>query len=147
MKNYYYPEKNYYYLAIVLPKLSIDEKPEMPFYEFAELLKENLTPTDYDKTRRMRWLFDLRNIRAFWLHHPLDYWGNLNEVQLEDALLTREDTELPSYFFDFLDEHDTKESRLKLFPKIMSKYFASEAETGSTGFLKALRTLERNLIL
>jgi len=62
MKNYYYPEKNYYYLAIVLPKLSIDEKPEMPFYEFAELLKENLTPTDYDKTRRMRWLFDLRNV-------------------------------------------------------------------------------------
>jgi Protein of unknown function (DUF2764) len=146
MKSYYYLEKNYYYLAIVLPKLSIDEKPEMPFYEFVTLLKENLTPNDYDKTRRMRWLYDLRNIRAFWRHQPLDYWGNLNEVQLEDALLTREDAELPSYFFDFLDEYDTKEGRLEYFPKIMSQYFASEAETG-TGFIKALRTLERNLIL
>ncbi len=136
----------YYYLSIVLPRLYLDEKPELTFHEFERLLQENLSESDYDKTRRLRWFFDLRNIRAYWKKEPLDYWGTLNEIQLEDALLTREGKELPSYLYDYLSEHETLEERQKYFPKVMSTYFATEASQ-NTGFLRDLRAFERNLRL
>jgi Protein of unknown function (DUF2764) len=138
--------QNYYYLATVLPKLEIGVKPDMTFQEFITLLKENLTKADYDKTRRLRWFYDFRNVRAYWKGEPLDYWGNLNEVQLEDAILEREGDALPEYFYKFLDEHESKEERLKYFPQLMSTYFATEA-TETTGFLRKLRAFERNLRL
>lgn len=138
--------KNYYYLATVLPKLEIGVKPEITYEEFVTLLKDNLTPSDYDKTRRLRWLYDLRNVRSYWKGERLDYWGNLNQVELEDVLLTREGGELPDYFYDFLDEYQSKEDRLKYYPKILSEYFASEA-VESSGFLKKLRNFERNMRL
>ena len=137
---------NYYYLATVLPKLSLDEKPDMTFHEFERLLQENLSPSDYDKTRRLRWFFDLRNVKAYWKKEPLDYWGNLDEVQLEDALLTKESRELPEYLYDFLIEHESFEERQKFFPKVMSTYFAEEVQQ-NVGFLKSLRAYERNLRL
>jgi hypothetical protein len=137
---------NYYYLATVLPKLTLDEKPDMTFHEFEVLLQENLSASDYDKTRRFRWFFDLRNVRAHWKKEPLDYWGTLNEVQIEDALLTREGRELPGYLYDYLNEHESQEERQKYFPQMMSTYFATEA-TQNTGFLHDLRAFERNLRL
>jgi Protein of unknown function (DUF2764) len=137
---------NYYYLATVLPKLTLGEKPEISFHEFITLLQDNLTPSDYDKTRRLRWFYDLLNIRAYWKGDPLDYWGNLDEVQLEDAVLVREGGELPNYFYEYLDEYEHKEDRQKHFQQVISDYFRSEA-INNTGFLKKLRSFERNLRL
>jgi hypothetical protein len=137
---------NYYYLATVLPKLSLDEKPDMTFHEFERLLQENLSPNDYDKTRRLRWFFDLRNVKAYWKKEPLDYWGNLDEVQLEEALFTKESCELPKYLYDFLSEHESLEERQRFFPQVMSTYFTEEVKQ-NTGFLKSLRAMERNLRL
>lgn len=137
---------NYYYLATVLPKLSLSEKPEISFHEFITLLQENLTARDYDKTRRLRWFYDLLNIKAYWKGDLLDYWGNLDEVQLEEALLVREGKDLPNYFYGFLDEYEHKEDRQKHFSRIISDYFKSEA-INNTGFLKNLRAFERNFRL
>ncbi len=137
---------NYYYLATVLPKLSLDEKPEMSFHEFERLLQENLSPADYDKTRRLRWFFDLRNVKAYWKKQPLDYWGNLDEVQLEDALLTKESRDLPAYLYDFLGEYENLDERQKNFHKVMTQYFYQEVEQ-NVGFLKSLRAFERNIRL
>jgi hypothetical protein len=136
---------NYYYLATVLPKLTLGEKPEITFQEFITLLKENLSDADYDKTRKLRWFYDLLNIKAHWKKDPLDYWGNLDEVQLEDALLAREG-ELPDYFYRFLDEYENKDQRLKYFPKILTEYFVVESKN-NMGFLKKLRSFERDLRL
>ena len=138
--------KNYYYLATVLPKLEIGVKPEITYQEFVTLLKDNLTPSDYDKTRRLRWLYDLRNVRSYWKRGAPGLLGNLNQVELEDVLLTREGGQLPDYFYDFLDEYQSKEDRLKYYPKILSEYFASEA-VESTGFLRKLRNFERKMRL
>lgn len=138
--------KNYYYLATILPKLEIGEKPDITYQEFVTLLKENLTKSDYDKTRRLRWLYDLRNIRAYWKGEPLDYWGNLNDVELEDVLLTREGGELPDYLYKFLDEHESREDRKKYFPQVLTEYFANEARE-SSGFLRKFRSFERKMRL
>ncbi len=138
--------KQYYYLSIVLPKLVLDEKPEISFHEFDQLLQENLTPSDFDKMRRMRWFYDLRNVRAYWKKEPLDYWGTLNENQLEDALLTREGNELPGYLYDYLNEYDSPEERQRHFSKVISTYFAEEASQ-NTGFLRDYRAFERNIRL
>lgn len=137
---------NYYYLATVLPKLTLGEKPEISFQEFITLLQENLTPSDYAKTRRLRWFYDLLNIRAHWKGDPLDYWGNLDAVQLEDALLVREENELPEYFYGYLDEYEHKEDRQKHYQQVISGYFKSEAVNNS-GFVKKLRSFERDLRL
>ena len=138
--------KQYYYLSTVLPKLSLDEKPEISFHEFELLLQENLTPRDFEKVRRLRWFYDLRNVRAYWKKEPLDYWGTLNEAELEEALLTREANELPDYLYDYLTEYDSMEERQRHFSKIISTYFAKEAGQ-RPGFLRDLRAFERDLRL
>lgn len=137
---------NYYYLATVLPKLEIEEKPDITFQEFITLLRENLTPADYNKVKRLRWFFDLQNIRAYWKGEPLEYWGNLDAVQLEDALLTRDKEELPRYFYSFMDKYEQKQDRLNHFQEVIAQYLQTEAAT-NTGFLKKMRSFERNLRL
>jgi hypothetical protein len=135
----------YYYLATVLPKLHIGVPPEISFHEFLTLLKDNLTKSDLHKVAQIRWFYDIQNIRAFWNHEALDYWGNLNTNELEEALLNREGP-LPSYVFDFLNEHESEEDRKKYFAVLMATFFAQES-TQSSKFLREYYRFERDLRL
>lgn len=137
---------NYYYLAISLPQLRIGTPPEMGFHEFITLLKENLSHSDLLKTHQIRWYYDIQNMRALWNHEPLDYWGTLNENELEEVLLNREGGGLPSYVFDFLNQYETTEERKKYFPLLLITFFNEESKH-SSGFLKEYNRFERNLRL
>ena len=137
---------NYYFLATSLPKLQIGVPPDIDFQEFQTLLLENLNEGDYEKTRYIRWFYDIENIRRYWMKEPLDYWGNLEINDLEEALLSKEEGDLPKYVYNFFDIHPSLDERLPLFPQLLVTYYA-DLEKKTNGFLKKYAQFERNLRL
>jgi len=135
---------NYYFLGTLLPDLRIGEPPEVGFSELDQLMKDNLTTADYEKTRTLRNLYDISNLRSYWKGEPLDPTGNFNQVELEEALITR--TMLPSYVFNFVDKYPTNEERLSHYPELLSNFY-KDAISKATGFFKYYLTLEREVRL
>lgn len=131
---------NYYFVATALPPLQLGVPPEITFEEFDNLLKDNLTAEDYAKTQVVRRFYDIQNIRAFWKKEGLDPRGNLNELTLEEALLTREG--FPDYVYDFLDAYETIEDKLHNFPRLVAMFFQYESEEAE-GFLREYLNFER----
>lgn len=116
----------------------------MTFNELEILLAENLLPGDYKQTEILRSLYDILNIRALWKGDPFDPHGNLNENELEEAVVDQ--VGLPKYVTDFLDTYKTKEERLNFFPKLISKFFKEESKNADP-FLKKYLEFERELQL
>lgn len=137
---------NYYFLGTALPALQVGVPPDISFTEFMNLLNENLNDKDMEKIRRIRLFYDIENIRAFWRKEPLDYWGNLDVNQLEEALIERESKVLPEYVYDYLDANESLEQRLKNFPLLLSQYFQDQIKH-SEGFQKKYFEFERDLRL
>lgn len=130
----------YYYVGVSLPPLSFDAPPEITFAAFEDLLRNNLAKGDYEQTRRMQDLYDLLNLRSLWLGEELDPRGNLNEVELEEALVNN--AGLPPYVYDFLARYDKIADRLRHFPWLLARFFQYAIEE-SSGFLRDYLTFER----
>lgn len=135
---------NYYFLGTLLPELHIGEVPEIGFREYKQLLKENLSASDYAKTRVIRNLHDIFNLRFYWKGEPLDPFGNLKDSDFEEAFATR--SMLPSYVFEYMDKYENKSEQLHHFPALLATFFNEEIEQ-SSGFFKAYLILERELRL
>lgn len=135
---------SYYYLSTALPELRLGNPPEISFKYLAFLLKENLSQSDFEKTKVIRLFFDLENIRSLWRKEPLDSRGIFDENSLEEALIIG--TGLPSYVYDFLEKYDHLNERLSHFPYIISAYFQNEIPKAE-GFLKKYLIFERSLRL
>jgi len=135
---------NYYFLGTLLPSLVIGEAPEIGFDELDQLFKENLSNVDYEKTRTIRNLYDISNLRAYWKGEPLDKYGNFSYNELEEALATR--SMLPAYVFDFMDKYTSKEEKLKHYPELLAVFFKN-AIGNASGFFKYYLSLERELRL
>lgn len=129
----------YYFLATALPPLQIGVPPEISFEEFDHLLRENLTAKDMQKVKVIRRYYDIMNIRALWRGQPFDLHGNLNEMELEAALVEHQG--LPEYIYAILDRYDRQESQLHNFPALTSAYYANEIK-GFNGFLKKYLNFE-----
>lgn len=134
----------YFFTTSCLPTLKIGEPPEMTFEELEILLHDNLLPRDYEQTQILRRYYDILNIRAFWKGEPLDPHGNLDENELQEAVLDHVD--LPHYVLQFLDTYKPKEERLKHFPLLISQFFKWEVKRANP-FLKEYLNFERNLQL
>lgn len=132
--------KRYYFLASLLPMLKMGRHPEFPFWEFKELCKQNLTPSDMEKNRTIRRYVDLLNLRAFWQKKELDPHGNYDEKELEEILLLEEG--FPDYVFEFLRDYESLEDRLKHFSKLLVQFFNEEIEKADY-FLKDYLIFER----
>lgn len=139
-------KKNYYFLAISLPKLEIGQVPDIDLTELETLLKDNLSSGDMEQVIRLRKFYDVLNIRAYWTGTPFDYWGNLDEAELEEELLTQEFGVFPRYLGTYLNEYESREERLKHFPQLLKRYFDAAIEE-STGFMKWYLKFERDLRL
>lgn len=135
----------YYFLATILPALQIGVPPEIDSQELLNLLKINLSVSDYGKVERLLGLYDIYNIRAFWTGEPLDQWGTLDKNALEEALIVREGP-LPPFVFEYLQDHENQEDRLKDFPILFVKFFENLAST-TQGFEREYALFERNLRL
>lgn len=119
-----------YFVGALLPELRLEAPPEMKFDELMTLLELNLSFDDLKKVAVLRRIFDIYHMRAFLKGKPLSEKGNLDENELEEALLTGEG--LPDYF-----------SEKQPFGELLSRYFKEEMAI-STGFLKALLKMERD---
>lgn len=135
---------NYYFLATLLPQLEIGIPPDLDYLELSSLLKINLTDADYKKVETIRRYFDIQNLRSFWREEPLNFRGNLNENELEEALLTQ--SGLPGYVFDFEERFEKIPDRLHHFASLITSYFNEEIQNSDGFVLKYLR-FERDLRL
>ncbi len=124
---------NYYFVAASLPTLVLGQKPEITFDELMKRLEINLSKKDLEQVSVMRRLIDIQNMRSLLLEEPIDPRGNLDEKELDEALLIQ--NILPGYVFDFLDQFETLPDRLRNFFGLFSKFFLEETPKQS-GFLK-----------
>ena len=134
----------YYFVGTSLPELKIGEEPEISFEAFDELLRLNLTPSDYEKTKSLRLLFDLENLALFLQGKPLSLYGGLQSVDFEEALL--EGGHFPEWIEQFLQDFQSNQERLQAFPKLWA-YFASEYIPKTKGFLRSYFEFDRKLRL
>jgi hypothetical protein len=131
---------NYYFLAASLPPLTLGEKPDFSFEELVARLEINLTKDDLEQTTVFRRFIDLNNIRMLFLEDAIDPRGNLNEKELDQALLLQDD--LPQYVFDFLDQFENIQEKIRFFSGLLAHYFSEEGEQ-QRGFLKSYLKFER----
>ncbi len=131
---------NYYFLAASLPPLVLGEKPELTYEELNARLEINLTKEDFEKVVVFRRFTDINNIRALLLEEPIEPQGNLQEKELDEALLIH--NILPVYVFDFLDQYETLTEKIRFFFGLISRYFTEEIPK-QKGFLKRYLSFER----
>lgn len=131
---------NYYFLAASLPPLVLGQKPEITFEEFKNRLELNFSKRDYAQVKTVLLFTDLQNIRALLLEEPIDPRGNLDEKELDEALLIR--NILPDYVFDFFDSYENLQERVKSFFGLLSQFFREEIPR-QKGFLKRYLSFER----
>lgn len=134
----------YYFLGTLLPDLNIDQKPDIGFAEFEQLLHDNLSNTDLAKVKTVRHFFDINNLHSYIKGEPLDPTGNLDANEIEEALITQ--SILPSYVFDFFNKYENKESRLTHLPQLFAQFFQNEIPKASGAF-KQFLVMERELRL
>lgn len=144
----------YYFLASLLPRLEIGHMPTLGFFELRELMRINLTPTDYEKVKTLLKMIDLDNLRALWTGEPFDPRGNYNKDELEEVFLEKpwsdhpdDSSSLKDYFSqsflkDFLASYQTKEERLAHFPRLINRFLETGAAV-ETGFLRDFFAFER----
>lgn len=132
--------KNYYFLVPSLPRLRLGEKPDITFERLITLLEENLSKKDLQQTQVLRRFVDINNIRSLLLEEKVDHRGNLNEKELDEALLVK--NILPQYVFDFLDQFEKPADRIRHFSGLLSVYFSVEISRAK-GFLKRFLVFER----
>lgn len=135
---------SHYFLGALLPELVIGEVPKIGFEELDQLLRDNLSAGEYSKTKAIRSLFDIFNLRSYWKGEPLDRYGNLSYGDLEEALATR--SMLPGYIFDFIDKYSSNEERLEHYPELLVA-FCRHASAQASGLFDYYLALERELRL
>lgn len=135
---------NYYFLGTLLPELVIGQAPDYTFEELDQLLRDNLSEADYGKTKVIRSLFDIFNLKAYWKKESLDRYGNLDFSDLEEALAFR--SIFPEFVFNYMDKYESLEERLSHYPELLVS-FCRHAIINASGFLKFYLNLERELRL
>ncbi len=136
--------KNYYFVAPSLPPLVLGQAPEISFEELIHRLELNLSQEDLRQVKVLRLAIDLYNIRAHYSNQPLDPRGNLNEKELDDALLAEAD--LPPYVFEFLNQFEDVQEKVRHFFGLLSRYYTEEGRKAK-GFLKQLLGFQRDVRL
>lgn len=131
---------NYFFLAPSLHPLQLGEWPDLTFDELIARLEINLSRDDFEKTRVIRRTIDFLNIRALFLNDPMDPRGNLNEKELDDAILAQSD--LPEYVFTFLKRYESNLERIRNLSFLLASFYEEEMKR-QEGFLLRYFTFER----
>lgn len=140
--------RKYYFVASLLPPLRIGTPSDISFSDFIFACEVNLRKNDLRKVHVLRRYYDLQNLRILLgkaqveeeIDKELDYRGNLDENDLEEAIMAQ--TGFPQYVYDFLDKYDDQKERLAYFPALIAEYFSYEAAQAD-GFLHSYLIFER----
>lgn len=130
----------YFFVVPSLPPLSLDEKPDLSFHELIARLQMSLSRSDLAKVKVIRQFVDLCNIRALLMEEPIDLHGNLNEKELDEALLVH--ANLPDYVFEFLERYEKTSDKIRNFSGLIALFFNEEIPKHK-GFLRAYLQFER----
>ncbi|MCB1082543.1 MAG: DUF2764 family protein [Chlamydiia bacterium] len=130
----------YVFLGTVLPPLHVGSEPSLTFDELMTFFRDNLSKGDLEKVKTVLRYSDLKNVQNLLLERPLDYRANLNEKELDEALLNQ--VSLPPLLFDFLEEYTEVSDQLKHFSKVFITFF-KEMDKKEKGFLKEYFQFER----
>ena len=131
---------DYFFLAPSLPALVLGQKPDLSFEELKARLEINLSKRDLAKAVVLSLYIDISNIRSLFMEETIDPRGNLNEKELDEALLIH--NILPAYVFDFLDQYDSVAEKIRHFSAVLAKFFEEEIPQQS-GFLRKYLVFER----
>lgn len=132
----------YYFLSSLLPDLQLGVPPDIDSEKLKELFDINLSLEDKRKVQQFRTYYDILNLRSLWKKENFSYRGNYNQSNMEDLLLHHEG--FPSFVFNYLDQYDKIEDRLKNFTSLVANYF-NDSLNNSNGFLKKYLLFERDL--
>ncbi len=132
--------RNYYFVVPSLPPLALHERPEITFEELMGRLEINLSKQDLEKTVVLRRFVDIYNIRSLLMEEPVDPRGNLNQKELDEALLVH--AVLPDYVFDFLDQFEKVIDKIRNFHGLLARFFNEEIPR-QKGFLRNYLIFER----
>ncbi len=132
--------RNYYFVVPSLPPLAIGDRPEITFEEFKTRMEVSLSKADLEKTKVLRRFVDICNIRALLMEETVDPRGNLNEKELDEALLGH--FSLPDYVFEFLDQFEKVADKIRNFSGLLAAFFNAEIPR-QKGFLRSYLIFER----
>ncbi|NGX53611.1 MAG: hypothetical protein K1000chlam4_00323 [Chlamydiae bacterium] len=135
----------YYFLASLLPHLEIGHVSALGYPVFKEFLRVNLSDQGLERVKTFLRLIDIENLRALWSGEPMDTRGNLNQEELEQAVVDLNwpgEEEFPDYLEEFLQKYHSNEERVSHFSLLMSRFLDEEKESES-GFLKEYFNFER----
>lgn len=104
------------------------------------LFRDNLSAKDLEKIEDLRLYIDLKNVQKLLKKQPIDLRGNLNEKELDEAIVNQE--KLPEFLFDFFEEFQEVPDQLRNYSKVLIAYFR-EMEEKYRGFLKGYFRFER----
>lgn len=130
----------YFFLGTVLPSLRVGDEPGISFDDVMTLYKDNLGFSDLEKVRVIRTYVDLKNVQKLLKKEEIDHRGNLNEKELDEALVNQEN--LPDYLFTFLEKYQEAFEQLAHYSKVFILFF-KEIERTCQGFLRNYFQFER----
>jgi len=121
--------RNYYYLAISLPDLEVGHKPLIRFEVLMEQFQINLTKNDLDAIEKIRLYFDLVNLERTLNGESLSNKGNLNSLEIAEALKFR--SYYPEIVFEFFDLYKEPDQQKMQFAWIYARFFQEYCEAES----------------
>lgn len=134
----------YFFIAASCPPIVLGEVPEITWEAYQTLLEDNLLPWDQKKLAMLLRIYDFENMRFFWRNEPLEPYGNYDEQQLEEALVTEDG--FPPYVYSFIARHPNKDDLLRFFPELFHQFFQHELPK-THGFLHDVLLMERDIRL
>lgn len=140
---------DYYFLASLLPELSIGHVPSIGWSELKELLRINLKKEDMAKVKRLLSFIDFQNLLKIWTHEPIDPYGNYSKEELESSLanLTWPDgSAFPPYLQEFLQQYGDDLQRALHFSNLFGKFLEDRA-ANEEDFLSDFFNFERYMRL
>lgn len=139
---------NYYFLASLLPDLQIGHIPYIGYYEFKEMLRENLSKEDLRKVELLLRIIDIENMQSIWAGEPIDPRGNYDEEHLKKAIEEQAwptGEEFEAVLTHYLSEYHTDQERLAHFPDLMTRFLNEHID--EEGFLGRYFNFEREFRL
>lgn len=130
---------DYYFTTSALQDIRFDQDLPISWDQLMQILQLNLSEKHLNELFSIRLLYDIENLRHYFMEEPLNSYGNHTKNTLKNALASFQ--ELPSYIFDFLSKYSKTEQRIDHFDMLFSQYFQNLPQTNSR-FIQEYRQFE-----
>lgn len=120
----------YYYTTSALPDINFENDLEISWSQLIQVLELNLSKRHLDDLFNLRLLYDIENLRHYFMNEDFNGYGNHSRNSLKESIASYQN--LPSYIFDFLGKYQKIEQRIENFDLLFSQYFQNIPESSSS---------------